>query len=253
MTGSDQKVAVITGAGQGIGREIAFHFAAAGMHVVVIDILAEKADATVTQILAESGGQASSIPLDVTDADRVNEAFETIVATHGRVDVLVNNAATETYEPFLEISQESWRRHIDVDLTSYFTCGQAAARQMVAGGRGGRIVNLASINSFAAEPGLAHYAAAKGGVAQLTRAMARELAEHAILVNAIAPGPIETEKNEELYKLPEFASSLSRVPLGRPGTPAEIASVALFLASDGASYMTGSVVLVDGGYLSGLA
>jgi glucose 1-dehydrogenase len=249
----DQKVAVITGGGQGIGREIATQFAGAGMHVIVADIMAEQAEATTARIEAEWPGSATAAAVDVADAGRVAELFDTVAGTHGRIDVLVNNAVTETYEPFLEISQDSWRRHIDVDLTSYFTCGQAAAHQMVEGKRGGRIINLASINSFAAEPGLAHYAAAKGGVAQLTRAMALELAEHEILVNAIAPGPIATEKNVELYERPEFASSLSRVPLGRPGTPAEVAAVALFLASDGASFMTGSIVLVDGGYLSGLA
>jgi NAD(P)-dependent dehydrogenase (short-subunit alcohol dehydrogenase family) len=249
----DQKVVVITGAGQGIGREMAIQFAGAGMHVIVVDIVAESAAATTERIDAQWPGNATSAAVDVTDDARVDELFDRVARTHGRIDVLVNNAVTETYEPFLEISQESWRRHIDVDLTSYFTCGQAAARRMVTGNRGGRIINLASINSFAVEPGLAHYAAAKGGVAQLTRAMALELAEHRILVNAIAPGPIATEKNVELYERPEFASSLSRVPLGRPGTPAEIASVALFLASDGASFMTGSIVLVDGGYLSGLA
>jgi NAD(P)-dependent dehydrogenase (short-subunit alcohol dehydrogenase family) len=250
---TEQKVAVITGAGQGIGRELASQFAGAGTHVIVVDIAAEKAEATTERIDAEWPGSATSAAVDVTDAGRVAELFDTVARTHGRIDVLVNNAVTETYEPFLEISQDSWRRHIDVDLTSYFTCGQAAARQMIAGERGGRIINMASINSFAVEPGLAHYAAAKGGVAQLTRAMALELAEHGILVNAIAPGPVATEKNVELYERPEFASSLSRVPLGRPGTPAEIAAVALFLASDGASFMTGSIVLVDGGYLSGLA
>lgn len=249
---SEQKVAVITGSGQGIGREIALSFADAGVRVVVVDVLVDKAEEAAEHIRA-GGGLARAVSADVTDVDAVAEIFSAAGETFGPVDILVNNAVTETYEPFLEITPESWRRHIDVDLTSYFTCGQAAAQQMIATGRAGRIVNLASINSFAAEPGLAHYASAKGGVAQLTRAMALELAPHGILVNAIAPGPIATEKNVELYRRPEFASSMSRIPLGRPGTPAEIAAVALFLASDGASYMTGSIVLVDGGYMSGLS
>lgn len=246
------RVAVITGAGQGIGRAIARAFASAGMSVVVADVLCEKAEETVALIRSERG-DAIALHTDIANVESVVSLFDSVRERLGGVDILVNNAATETYEPFLDISQESWRHHIDVDLTGYFTCGQIAAREMIALGREGRIINLASINSFGVEPGLAHYASAKGGVAQLTRAMAVELAPHRILVNAIAPGPIETEKNVEVYKLPEFKSSLSRVPLGRPGRPEEIASVALFLVSDGASYMTGSVVLVDGGYLSGLA
>jgi NAD(P)-dependent dehydrogenase (short-subunit alcohol dehydrogenase family) len=243
---------VITGAGQGIGRAFANRFARAGAHVTIAEVNAETGARTRSEIEA-AGHSAAAEVVDVTDADAVHRLIEVTVERFGRVDVLINNAAVEAYEPLLEIRLESWRRHLEVDLTSYFLCGQAVARQMIRQGDGGRIINLASINSFGAERGLAHYASAKGGVAQLTRAMALELAEHRILVNAIAPGPISTEKTAAMFAQPEFAESLSRIPLGRPGTADEVAGVALFLASDAASFMTGSIVLVDGGYLSGLS
>jgi NAD(P)-dependent dehydrogenase (short-subunit alcohol dehydrogenase family) len=243
---------VVTGAGQGIGRVFAARFAEAGARVTVAERNGDTAERTAAEIRA-AGGTADVAVVDVADPTAVAELMERVVERCGGIDVLVNNAAVEAYEPFLEIELDSWRRHLDVDVTSYFVCGQAVARRMVAQGRSGRIINMASINSFGAERGLAHYATAKGGVAQLTRAMALELAEHGILVNAIAPGPIATEKTAPMFAQPEFAESLSRIPLGRPGTADEVASVALFLASEGASFMTGSIVLVDGGYLAGLS
>jgi NAD(P)-dependent dehydrogenase (short-subunit alcohol dehydrogenase family) len=244
------KVTIITGAGQGIGRGIAQRFAQEGALVVIAERNAESAERTAAEIGA-MGGAVEAARIDVTDAEAVERLFAGVAMRHGHLDVLINNAAVEAYEPFMEISLESWQRHLATDLTSYFICGQAAARQMIPQG-GGRIIHMASINSFGAEAGLAHYAAAKGGVAQLTRGMAVDLARHNILVNAIAPGPIATEKTAPMFALQEFAPSMARILLGRPGTVAEVAAVAVFLASDEASFVHGATFVVDGGYLAGL-
>jgi NAD(P)-dependent dehydrogenase (short-subunit alcohol dehydrogenase family) len=251
MTGVSARTVAVTGGGRGIGRIIARRFAEEGAAVAVLESDGAAGAASV-EALQDLGGRASLHTVDVTDPVAVAGALDAVEQGLGLVDVLVNNAAYERYEPFLEIELDSWRRHLDVDLTAVFLCAQAVARRLVAAGRPGRIINLASINSFGAEPGLAHYAAAKGGVANLTRAMALELAPHRILVNAVAPGPISTEKTAPMFARPEFAASMARIPLGRPGSAEEVAGVCAFLASDDATFMTGSIIPVDGGYLAGL-
>jgi NAD(P)-dependent dehydrogenase (short-subunit alcohol dehydrogenase family) len=252
VKGLGERVVAVTGGGQGIGKVIARRFADEGAAVAILEVDQEKGEASAAALRERGGGVSLHCTVDVTDAVAVERALVSVEHELGMVDVLINNAAFERYEPFLEIELESWRRHIDVDLTAVFITAQAVARRLVAAGRRGWIVNLASINSFGAEIGLAHYAAAKGGVANLTRAMALELAPHNILVNAVAPGPIATEKTAPMFAQPAFAPSMARIPLGRPGTADEVAGLCCFLASDDASFMSGSIVPVDGGYLTGL-
>jgi NAD(P)-dependent dehydrogenase (short-subunit alcohol dehydrogenase family) len=242
------KVAVVTGAGRGIGRAIAERLAAEGARVALADLRPE-GEAT-TEALQAAGYDAVCVPTDVGDAGQVALMVDEVIRRFGRVDLLVNNAAVSLGGSFLETSYETWQRTLTVNLTGAFLCGQRVAHTMVERGDGGRIVNVASINSFAAEKGAASYVASKGGIALLTRAMAVDLAPYGILVNAIAPGPIRTETTAALFDEEPYRRGIENgVPIGRAGTPAEVAAVAAFLASDDASFVNGTTVVVDGGFL----
>jgi 3-oxoacyl-[acyl-carrier protein] reductase len=243
------RTAIVTGAAQGIGRGIARRFAREGARVVVADLDIEGAEHTAAEINAS--GEAFAIACDVADEAQVEAMVESTAARYGGPHILVNNAAIALcFQPFLEMTPGEWRRVIDVNLTGVFLCSQAAARRMRVQG-GGRIVNIASVNSFRPEPDVAHYAASKGGVLLLTMSMARDLAPHGILVNAIAPGPIRTERTIAWDAAhPEaIGEALARLPLRRRGEPDEVASAAVFLVSDEAAYVCGHTLAVDGGYL----
>ncbi len=243
------KVAIVTGGGRGIGRGISLRFGAEGARVVIVQRDGPSGEATAMDIRAQ-GGTAIFVRTDVSRPDEAEALIKTTLQHFGRVDVLVNNAGiTGANGHFLDMPFETWGRVIETNLTSMFLCGQAAARAMVDQGIQGRIINIGSINSFAAERSSAAYVAAKGGVLLLTKAMAADLAEYGIVVNCLAPGPVRVEKNSDLFDTAQVSTAIAReTPVGRPGKPSEVAAAAVFFASDECSFVTGASLLIDGGY-----
>lgn len=241
------KVAVVTGAARGIGLAIAQAFVAEGAQVALADWLGDDVRA---QALA-LGPAAHAFPTDVGDASQVTALVDGTVKRFGRLDIMVANAAVQAEIPFLDLSEEEFDRVIRVNLKGAFLCGQTAARHMAATGIRGAIINLSSVNAVVAHPVLVHYAASKGGIAMLTKGMAVALAPHGIRVNAIGPGTVNTPINANFFGMPGMKERfLMRTPLGRVAEADEIARVAVFLASDDASYVTGTTVYADGGRLA---
>ena len=240
------KIAVVTGAARGIGAACARRFAAEGADVVIADILEEKGEAT-AQAIRDDGGSAAFVSCDTGDGPQARALIERTVARHGRIDVLVNNAGFFTIANFLDVTEEDFDRVLRTNLKGYFLVGQAAAREMAAAGSGS-IVNMSSVNGVMAIESIAPYVVSKGGVNQLTSVMALALAPKGVRVNAIGPGTILTEMSGAMMT-DEAARRriLSRTPMGRVGQPEEIASIAVFLASDDSSYVTGQVIYADGG------
>jgi gluconate 5-dehydrogenase len=240
------RVALVTGAGRGLGFEIARAMAAAGAHVLVNGRDAGRAGEAARKISSD-GGRATGVAFDVGDAEAVTRAIAEIGRQHGRLDILVSNVGVRNRKPIFDFSVDEVRALIDADLVAGFVVAREAARLMIPR-RQGRIINVTSIAGPLARPGDAPYIAAKGGLAALTRAMAAEFGPHNITVNAIAPGFFATETNAAMIADPELnARFATRVPLGRWGQPGEIAGAAVFLASDAASYVSGHVLTVDGG------
>jgi glucose 1-dehydrogenase len=251
MAGLENKVALVTGAAQGIGLAIATRFAADGARVVLADRNAEAGKDALAALIA-AGGKAQFLACDVADPAACAALVAQTVADNGRLDALVNNAAIIDSAPFLELDLDTFDRVLEINLRSYFVLGQVAARQMVAqvqaGGAPGTIINMSSVNDHFALPDHVAYTVAKGGVRQLTRAMAVALAPHGIRVNAIGPGSILTPLLANVVT-DEAARRkiLSRTPLGRIGQPEEVAAIAAFLAGPDASYITGETIYCDGG------
>ena len=245
----DGRVAFVTGGGSGIGRATCLRLGDEGATVVVADVVPETAAETVA-LLEGSGATALPLTVDVSVASSVEAAFDAAWERFGSVDLLVNNAGVMSYRPFLHLRESDWDRTLAVNAKGVFLCSQAFARRLVAAARPGRIVNVSSITSQVAIEFQSHYAASKGAVAMLTKAMGLELARHGITVTAVAPGVVETGMTADLLADPAVAEvTLPLIPLGRAATPAEVAAVIAFLASDDACYMTGTTVAVDGGYL----
>jgi NAD(P)-dependent dehydrogenase (short-subunit alcohol dehydrogenase family) len=243
------RVAIVTGGGGGLGRDLAIALAEAGAGIVVAG-RTESALAETCRQIADRGGRASAIALDVTKPADVARAFDRLVNREGRLDILVNAAGGQLRQPALEITEDGWDRLMAVNLKGVFFCCQAAARHMQGAGRG-RIISLSSLTAEIGLPKLAAYGATKGGVNQLTRALAVEWAALGITVNAIGPGRIRTAMTEEVFSNPATAESfLSRIPMRRPGEPRDLAGAVVFLASDASSYMTGQILYIDGGWLA---
>ncbi len=237
------KAAIVTGAAGGIGGAIAEAFAAEGARVVAMDL---------PQPLAGARWRSDRItpqPIDLVDRAGIAAAFAGATASLGGLDVLVAAGALKGGAGNMaDVSDDDWDRFIAVNLTGAFLSCRAAARAMIAAGRGGRIITIGSVNSFMSEPNAAPYVASKGGVAMLTRAMAVDLAGHGILVNMIAPGPVVVPSQATQYEEPKLARTVGEVvALGRVGLPGEIAGAAIYLAGNESGYVTGSTITVDGG------
>lgn len=245
------RTAIVTGARRGIGRAIALELAKEGASVAVSDISQEDCRKVAGEI-EKLGRKGLAVKCDVTSTPDVEEMVKKTLAQFGKLDILVNNAGIIAYKPFLELTDEDWDGIMSVNLKGQFLCARATAREMIKN-RWGRIINIASISSGGcgiAFPLIAHYTASKGGVIALTEALALELTSQGINVNAICPGAIDTDMSKGVKDSAQLAQVLTRIPKGRLGRPEEIASLAAFLASEEADYISGAAIVVDGGWLT---
>lgn len=236
------KVALVTGGGKNLGKVIAVSLAEAGADVVVTSRTLSEVEKTAEEI-REKGRRALAISMDVTNFAQVDGAVRKIVSEFGRIDILVNNAATRSFKSVLEMSEEEWRAVIDTNLTGAFICCKAVGPWMVRQG-GGRVINIASRVGLRGVPNRVPYCASKGGLILLTRALALEWAPHHILVNAVAPGLMNTTVAAKAIR----DGRTAEIPLKRAAELEEVAPMVVFLASEASSYMTGEVVLIDGGW-----
>jgi gluconate 5-dehydrogenase len=244
------KTALVTGSSEGLGLAMARGLAAAGA-AIVLNGRDEKKLANAAKSIADDGHNVAARAFDVADEEAVISAFEQFDAAGVDIDILINNAGIQLRKPMVDLKTEEWRRVVDIHLTGSFQVGREAARRMIARGRGGKIINIASLASEVARATISPYVAAKGGVRMLTRSMAAEWAQHDIQANAIGPGYIATEMNRALLDDPKFEAWVKgRTPSGRWGKPEDLIGVTVFLASPSSNYVNGQIIYVDGGLLA---
>jgi len=239
------KVALVTGGARGIGRAIAEKLASLGASVAVADLNIDQAQSTAQELQEKHGHPTTSVQVNVSDFENARQMVDQVIQTFGKIDILVNNAGITRDTLILRMEEKDWDIVIDVNLKGAFNCSKAAVRPMIKQ-RSGRIVNISSVSGLAGQAGQTNYSASKAGVIGFTKALAREVASRNITVNAVAPGFIPTALTVDLAdELKE--AILNATPMGRMGTPEEVASAVVFFASDDASYITGQVLSVDGG------
>jgi len=244
------KVALVTGAATGIGQAIAIRFAREGARVVIDYVGKPDSPRLTEQAIAAAGGVCVAIEADVSNPDDVQALVAGAVKAFGRLDIAVNNAGVEKKAPFVDYTLVDLQRILSINLVGPFLVAQAAARQMILQGQGGRVINISSVHEDLPMPTTAAYCASKGGLRMLMRTIAVELANAQITVNNIGPGAVYTPIDSDIEGMPEVEKALMQeIPLGRWGRPDEVAGLAVFLASDEAAYVTGATYFIDGGML----
>ncbi len=244
----DNRVVIVTGGDRGIGKAIAKGFAKEGAQVIIANINEDEARRAIEEIVS-LGGRATAMKVDVSNSKNVNDAFEEVVKQYGKIDVLINNAGREKLGAFIESKEETWDELIAVNLKGVIICSRAVLENMIEH-KYGKIISMGSVAGRIGSGNEVIYSACKGGIIAFTKALAQEMAQYKINVNCVCPGPIETELWDKVIAFnPKMAAgAVKRIPWGRLGKPEDVVGTVLFLASDGAEYITGQTLSVDGGY-----